>query len=199
MTPQFQYPIHFKFNIGTFSNDFVAQDANGEVLFYVRQKMFKLKEDINIYSDESQSTLLYNIKADQWLDFSASYAFTDAQGQTLGKVARKGWASIWKARYELVDAASQSDIVIQEENAWVKVFDALFSEIPVLGIFTGYVFNPVYVANRTDGTLVAKIKKEPSFFGRKFSITQQAPFAKGEELRVLLGFMMMILMERSRG
>ena len=58
-----QFPINFKFKIGTLANDFVATDASGTTVAYVRQKMFKLKEDILIYSNESKSDTLFRIKA----------------------------------------------------------------------------------------------------------------------------------------
>ena len=68
-----QFPINFKFNIISLSNDFTATDANGKTVAYVRQKLFNLKEDITIYADESMSKINYSIKADRWLDFSAAY------------------------------------------------------------------------------------------------------------------------------
>jgi len=43
------------------------------------------------------------------------------------------------------------------------------------------------------------MKKEPSFFGRKLSIDKLATFESGEEERILLGLMMLILLERQRG
>ena len=43
----FAVPISFKFNIGTFHNDFTATDVSGNVIAYVKQKLFKLKEEIN--------------------------------------------------------------------------------------------------------------------------------------------------------
>jgi hypothetical protein len=73
------------------------------------------------------------------------------------------------------------------------------SEIPILGIFTGYFFNPSYNITRPDGTIVAKFKKMPSFFGRKFELTQVASLEDGEEERIKLGLMMMALLERRKG
>ena len=43
------FPLNFKFKITTFSNDFTATNANGQIIAYVKQKMFKLKEDVLIY------------------------------------------------------------------------------------------------------------------------------------------------------
>jgi hypothetical protein len=32
-------------------------------------------------------------------------------------------------------------MTVQEENGWIKVLDALMGEVPVVGMFTGYLFN----------------------------------------------------------
>ncbi|MCD6555728.1 MAG: hypothetical protein J7K64_00915 [Bacteroidales bacterium] len=193
------YPLKFTFKIGTLSNDFTAKDADDHTIAYVRQKLFKLKEQVIVYSDEKKTSEKYYIKANKWLDFNTAYSFTTPEGTNLGKVARKGWKSLWKAKYELYDENDQQDLVIEEENPFAKVMDAMFSEIPVLGMFTGYVFNPKYTVKRPDGMLVARVAKEKSFFGRRFSITKLADFEQGEETRILLGSMMMLLLERRRG
>ena len=161
--------------------------------------MFKLKEKVVVFSDKTQTEEKYHINANKWLDFNTSYNFTDKNGKELGRVARKGWKSLWKAKYELYDENDKQDLIIKEDNAWVKVFDTLLGEIPVLGIFTGYLFNPKYSITRPDGTVVARLSKKSSFFGRNFSIEKLKDFEEGEELRVFLGSMMMLLLERRRG
>jgi hypothetical protein len=193
------YPIDFTFKIATLSNDFIAKDADGRVLSYVRQKMFKLVDEISVFTDDSKAKLQYTIKANKWMDWSATYSFITADGKDIGRVARKGWASIWKARYEIFDEAQKQDLLIQEENAWVKVGDALLSEIPILGLLTGYLFNPSYIVTRPDGTLVARLKKQRSLVGRRFRVSKESEFEAGEEERILLGLMMMIILERRRG
>lgn len=193
------FPLKFKFNISTFANDFVATDASGATVAYVRQKMFKLKEDILVYTDESKTEINYRIQADRWIDFSAAYSFTDKSGSELGKIARKGWRSIWKAKYELIDQNKKLQYHIREDNAWVKVFDSMFGEIPILGMFTGYFFNPSYSVLDLNNKPIVKLKKEGSFFGRKFSVSKLQEIDKDDEYRILLGLMMMVLLERRKG
>ncbi len=194
-----QFPLTLSFKISTLANDFVARDANNMTVAYVKQKMFKFVEDVSVFSDDSKTNLLYNIKANKWLDFSASYNFTNNTGMELGRIVRKGWSSIWKARYEIYDENQQQDLLIQEENGWIKVLDALMFEIPLLGLLSGYFLNPSYMVTRPDGTPVIRLKKEASFFGRNFSVNKLTEFQKGEEERIVLGLMMMILLERRRG
>ncbi len=194
-----QYPLDFTFKISTLANDFNVTDANGAQVVYVRQKMFKFKEAISVFADDRKTNLLYKINADRVIDFNASYAFTNNEEQVFGKVGRKGARSILKAHYEIFDRDNKLVFTIQEENPWAKVGDAVFGEIPVLGAFTGYVFNPKYLVTRPDGTQVARLSKSPSFFGRRFRLDKLAEVSDLESEKMLLSLMMMSLLERRRG
>ncbi len=194
-----QYPLTLQFKIGTLANDFVIRDKNETIIAYVRQKMFKFIDEIQVFNNESQTESHYTIKANKWIDFSASYIFSDQNGREIGRVARKGWASIWKARYQIFDATSELTYQIQEENGWTKVFDAILGEIPILGFFTGYLFNPAYKVMQLDGSTIVRLKKEASFLGRQFSVTKIAEFESNEDERIVLSLMMMIVLERRRG
>lgn len=194
-----QFPIRFSFKITTLSNDFTATDASGKVVAYVKQKMFKFKEDIQIFDSESKTKLNYRIKADRWLDFSAAYSFYDENGTVFGKIARKGWRSIWKAEYEIIDQNNQLQYHVREDNGWVKVMDSLLGEIPILGFFTGYFFNPSYTLSSTNSNPIAKLSKQPSFFGKEFSVEKLGQLDSDDDDRIMLGLMMMILLERRRG
>lgn len=193
------YPFSFQFNIATFHNDFIVRDNSGATRAYVKQKMFKLKEHVRVFTDESETELAYDIRADRWLDFNTVFSFNKPDGNSIGKLVRKGWKSIWKASYELYDENDIQDLLIQEKNPWVKVCDTLLSEIPIVGMLTGYFFNPSYSIKRPDGTLVCSFTKDASFFGRKFSLNKENQFEQGEEERIKLGLMMMVLLERRRG
>lgn len=196
---EFNYPLSFEFKLGTLANDFIAKDRNEKTIAYVRQKMFKLKEDILIYSDESQDKVLYRIQANKVIDFSAAYLFTNANNENIGKVARKGMKSIWKAHYNIFDNENNIEYSINEENPWIKILDGLFSEIPILGIFTGYVFNPKYIVKDKSGNLIARLIKEKSLFGKKFTVERLSDFNVEDSERILLSLMMMILLEKRRG
>ena len=121
----FNYPLNFTFNISTTANDFKATDSQGKTIAYVKQKMFKLKEDITVYSNENKSQVNYKINADRWIDFSAAYSIKNSNNIEIGKIARKGWKSIWKAEYEVINKDQKLKYRIKEDNAWVKVLDHL--------------------------------------------------------------------------
>lgn len=193
------FPIDLSFKILALASQIYIRDANGNMMGYVKQKLLKLKEDINVFADESQTQHLYNIKADRMLDFSARYNFTDANGNRIGSIKRKGMRSIFKANYEISDANDSHVMNINEENAWIKVIDSFVGELPIIGMFTGYFFNPAYILSRTDGTPLARLQKQPAFLEGKFQITPQGQMNPEEETRALLSFLTMTLLERARG
>lgn len=193
-----QYPLKLTFKLWALAPQISVVDGQSQLRFYIRQKLFKLKEVINVFADENRSQQLYTIKADRIIDFSARYNFADHNGSYVGSVKRRGLRSIWRAYYEIFDG-DQVVMTIQEENLWVKVLDSFFSELPIIGMFSGYVFNPVFLVKRTDGTIVMRLEKIPAFLSRIFTIKQLEPLNAREESQALLSLMMMLLLERSRG
>lgn len=193
------YPIDLSFKLLALASQIYIRDASGNLMGYVKQKLLKLKEDINVFSDESQTNVLFNIKADRVIDFSARYNFTDAGGRLLGSIKRQGMRSIWKANYEISDASGKVAFNIHEESAWVKVADGLIGELPIIGMFTGYLFNPAYIVSRSENAPVLRIQKQPAFFESKFSLTQQGEMSSEEETLALLSALTMVLLERARG
>ena len=195
----YAYPLNFQFKVTSLANDFNVKDADGNTLAYVRQKMFKLKEAISVFSNENRSELLYKINADRIIDFNASYSFTNANEEVIGSVGRKGAKSIIIKHYEIFNQDNKQEFVINEENPWAKVGDAVLGEIPVVGMFTGYFCNPRYAIKRADGTIVARLSKEASFMGRKFKLEKLSELNEKEGERMVLAIMMMSLLERRRG
>lgn len=193
------FPVQFTFKISTFANDFTATDAEGRTIAYVRQKMFKFKDNILIYSDESKTQVNYQIQADRWLDFSAAYAFLDQNENEFGKIVRKGWRSLWRAHYEILDECQEQQYSISEENPWTKVMDNLLGEIPFLSLLTGYFFNPSYLVVNNSNQPIMRLKKLPSFWGRRFELQPIGDMDSDDDDRIMLGLMMMILLERRRG
>lgn len=193
-----QYPLDLRFKILAIAAQITVTDANGAMVCYVKKKAFKLKEDVTVYADKEQTQPLYTIKADRILDWNAKYNLATAAGAPLGVVGRKGARSIFKAHYDINDG--EADVaVIHEENPWTKFFDALLGEVPIIGIFTGYFFNPSYLVTRTDGTHIMRVKKRPAMLEGKFVIEKLADMDDMEEIRSFVSILMMVLLERTRG
>jgi hypothetical protein len=200
-----QYPLQMNFKLIALAPRIRMRDAAGNEVFYVHQKTFKLREDVRIYSDESKSREMYQIHADRIIDFSAKYHMLSSEtGGTVGAIKHRGLKSIWNATYEIYDAHDQQSHVFKEDNPWIKVLDSLSDAIPFVGLFTGYIFNPTYTmyrgADKETGQPVMRLVKKPAFFESSFEIQKLDENVRGEEeLRILLGIIMAVQMERSRG
>ena len=192
------FPLELNFKKIALSPQVKVTDAAGQVVLYTKQKAFKLKEAVTVFADVEQTRPLYTINADRVLDFNAKFNIADAAGRQLGAVARKGRKSLWRAEYEVLDGGGPS-LTIREENGWVKVADALFGEVPVLGIFSGYVFNPTYLLTNASGAPLMRLSKQPAFMEGKFRIERLAEMSEPDETRAVLSFLMMVLLERRRG
>jgi len=198
------YPVRMTFKLLAIAPQIFVYDANGSEIMYVKQKLFRLKEAISIFSDHSQSKQVYSIKADRILDFSARYNFADDLSRDLGAVKRRGMRSLWKASYDVLDG-DNVEFQVREESAFVRFMDAMLGEIPILGMFSGYVFNPVYLVTRGGamggpGPTVMRMVKKPSFMERNFYIEKTDPsLTPKEEEKLVLGLFMLALLERARG
>jgi hypothetical protein len=197
-----RFPLAMQFKILALAPQIAVTDADGNEVLYVQQKMFKLKEEIRVYRDRGKADLVYEIRADRVLDFSARYGFTDAGGNPVGSVKRAGARSLWRAHYDVAGPAGEPLLTLREENPWVKLLDGLLDSIPILGALTGYFLHPRYAlsAPSTDRPLLRVIKRR-SFFESRFDLVEDTPAALPEpqEVPAVLAVLMMALLERSRG
>jgi len=193
-----KYPIELNFKLLTFGQRITATDADGNVIMFIKQKMLKLKEQVEVYNDADQTQLLFTMKADRVIDFSANYHFADAQGNDWGAVRRKGMRSLWSAHYEIMQDG-EIDMQMSEESAFKKILEALLGEIPLIGILAIYLINPTYLVSRPDGTPLLRLTKKPAFFEGKFVLEKLNDMPEDDEVRSLLAILMAALLERKRG
>ncbi|MBQ9817237.1 MAG: hypothetical protein IJM59_07230 [Proteobacteria bacterium] len=98
---------------------FDIYDMNGNQIGHCRQKAFKLKEDIRIFTDETKSTEILTIKAQQVIDFSASYdVVTTSDSKHWGVWQRKGWSSILRDSWKL-HTSTGTDLVLEEDSMFM--------------------------------------------------------------------------------
>jgi uncharacterized protein YxjI len=106
MNPIFQHPSYLlRRQAIALTGKFRFYDPTGNLVMFSEQKMFKLREDIRVYADESKTQEVLSIKARQILDFSAAYDVVDtAMNQKVGVLRRKGLRSILRDEWEVLDA-----------------------------------------------------------------------------------------------
>lgn len=195
-----RYPLTLSFKILALASQATVTDADGRTVLYTKQKLLKFREHVEIWTDASRGTRLAEIKANKVIDWSARYVATDASGRQIGSVGRRGWRSLWKAHYEVFNPGDDApDFSIHEQNPWSKVADSFLSDIPLLGMFSGYFFHPSYLASRSDGRPAMSLTKQSAFWEGRFRIEKLGEMTPREELNLILSFLMLVLLERQRG
>ncbi len=193
-----QFPLQIAFKVFAIVPQLSVSDAAGQTVGYVRKNLLAFKEDVTIYADSTQAKPLYKINADRIIDFSANYHFSDTSGQPLGHVRREGVRSLWRAHY-IISVGDKETFEVNEASGWVRLLDSIIGQVPFLELLTGYFLNPTYIVSRRDGAEALRMIKKPALLETHFDITQTGPISADEQAAALLGLMMIVLLERSRG
>jgi hypothetical protein len=193
------FPLDARFKLLALASQISVTDAQGTLIYYARQKAFKLKEAVTVFADDGQTRPLFKIAADRILDVSARYRIEDAGGAEIGVLQRHGMASLWRTHYD-IEIAGLTAFTIREENPWIKVLDGLLGSIPILGIFAGYLFHPAYrVTPAPDGPAMLRAVKKPALLEGRFQIERlELPDDRALDV-VVVSVLMMLLLERARG
>lgn len=111
-----QYTIRRKV-LTLFGASFHIYDADQKLIGFSRQKAFKLKEDIRVYTDDSMQQERLAIKARSIIDFGAAYDIVDSRtNEKLGALKRKGWSSMIRDSWLALDEHDEEIGAIQEDS-----------------------------------------------------------------------------------
>lgn len=193
------FPLAVSFKLLAVAPQISVTDARGQLIAYVRQKVFRLREAVTIFSDAEQSHPVYRIEADRIIDISAQYRVEDASGMPIGVLRRRGMRSIWRAHYE-IDRNEQPLLEIREANPWSKVADSVFGNLPLIGMLSGYLFHPAYhVSYCQGGATLLRVAKQPALWEGRYTIDRTGKGDPDDERLAVLCVLMMLLLERGRG
>ena len=86
------------------TNQYWIENAQGQALGFSKQKMFRIKEDIRIFADESQTQELFRIQQLNWTNTWGEFAVVDTATNTaVGYVQRKALKSMFASSWEIYD------------------------------------------------------------------------------------------------
>ncbi|MFA5165115.1 MAG: hypothetical protein WC481_06085 [Candidatus Omnitrophota bacterium] len=122
-----------------FGAEFHIYDPSGAVAFYSKQKAFKLKEDIRVYTGEDMRTEVLAIHARNVIDISATYDVIDpASNIKVGALRRKGIKSMLRDEWLILDREDVEIGVIREDRMLLAVIRRFLSNL-VPQKYHGYV------------------------------------------------------------
>ena len=172
----------------TVGNKYWLEDQNGNILGFCKQKLFKLKEDIRIYTDEAESQELFQIKQQQIMDAWGKFNIIDrATNQSLGYIKRNIISAFVKDTWEIYTMSDQMVGMIEEKSTG----QALARKFLPGG---GLIPEKMHVV--IDGQAIADINQDFKIIGDIWELhCQQVP--SNFDRRVLLGcILLMGMIER---
>ena len=144
-----------------FGGAFHVYDERGNLLFYSKQKAFKLREDFRVYSDESQREELITIKTPQIFDFGATYNVQDSTtGAPVGSIKRKAIKSFFRDEWIFLSNEDREIGTLSEKSLAGAVLSRIIKWVPQNYIIFSY-----------DGRVIAEIKQHFNPFVLKYSMT----------------------------
>ncbi len=100
----------------------------GTLRYYIKRKAFRLKDELNVYTDESQSTVALVIKARSVFDFGATFDVREpGASEPIGSCRRQGLKSILRDEWTLM---GPGDVVIgkmQEDSMLMAMLRRFFA------------------------------------------------------------------------
>lgn len=146
-----------------FGAGFTLFSMEGAPLAASEQKAFKLKEDIRVNDGTPDGAEILQIKADRIVDFSAAYRVTDSQtGEHVGSLRRKGWSSLFRDSWEILDAEGIVRGRVSEDSAWKA---ALRRTVDWASLFLPQTFQI-----EIDDQVVGTMKQNYNPFAPKFEV-----------------------------
>ncbi|MCW7469251.1 hypothetical protein [Leptospira kanakyensis] len=128
----------------------IFDESKNKLLFFVKQKAFKLKEDISVYADETKTKELLKIKARSVIDFSAIYDVVDVtSNEAIGSLRRKGFKSILKDSWEILDTKDQVIGSIDEDSMFKAILRRFLTNLIPQSFFITLNKNQVGVLKQT--------------------------------------------------
>jgi uncharacterized protein YxjI len=134
-------PVINQYEISTLGSD---EKSAGDPVCFVEQKRMKLKEDLRAFTDDSKTTEVFRIKAQQVWDPRARYDVTDPMGEQVGQLQKVFGRSLLRSTWRIYNAAGEEIGWARERSMLVALFRRLVEFVPYVGDFADWLPIPYH-------------------------------------------------------
>lgn len=171
---------------------FDVYDAQGQPIGYCKQRALRLREDMRVYTDRSESTELLRISARQIIDLGATYDVKLPSGETIGSLRRKALKSMLKDEWHIMDPSGRQIAVLVE--------DSMFKAIVRRFVDFGALLLPQrFSMTDGNGTRVATFRQHFNPIIYRLGISVHADHAELDDLMVLATACLLAAIEGRQG
>jgi len=143
-----------QYEVSTLGSD---EKSAGDPICFVEQKRMKLKEDLRAFTDDTKTSEVFRIKAQQVWDPRARYDITDASGQKVGQLQKVFGKSLLRSTWRIYDPAGEERAWARERNLIVALFRRFVGFVPFIGAFAEWLPIPYhfdfFIQDQQIGTL----------------------------------------------
>lgn len=165
-----------------------VMDPSGAVVAFSRQKAFKLREEVRVFTDEAESSLLFTIKARSIIDFGATYDISTPDGMRVGSLRRKGFKSMFKDQWLVLGSQESVDGSLDEAGGTGLALARRF--IPLVAWF----MTQDYTMTMSDSQ-VAAFQRNRNPFVSKLAVQVTPGATRPQRMFVLAAAVLMLIIE----
>jgi hypothetical protein len=190
------FPLEVRFNLLAVPSPLSVTDRGQHLHFHVKPNLFKRQEPIEVFSDNSESELLYRVSKERGPGSLASprFVITDKNDTEIGRIHRRAGASVYSIWYDLFES-QQLVGTIKEASAGLNAVKSCLGSIPLLGFIVAFLFGPVYLLAGPGGTVKFKVRKRRTLFRGRFIIETDSVHDPDAQVRAVLYIITMLLTE----
>jgi uncharacterized protein YxjI len=169
--------------IFSFAPKLFIWDRTGNTLAFVRQKFFALRDDVRVFTDETQSFELLRIKGRNIIDFGAAFDVTDSlNGLKVGVLKRRGWKSLLRAEWDIMDSLEQEIGKIREDSAMLAAARRLL-----------FRFIPQHFTFEMGGEIIGTARQSWNIFAPTMTVDLTTDPAKRLDRRLVVAAIMLLM------
>jgi uncharacterized protein YxjI len=172
-----QYTIRRKV-FKVFGAGFHVYDAAGQVVGYCKQKAFKLKEDLRVFTDEQMSSELFRMNATKVIDFGSTYEVRHPTGELMGSLRRRGLKSLVRDSWLVFDGQGQQIATLEEDSTTMALLRRAHE-------FLAAILPQKFVLKRADGAPIATFRTHFNLFIYRLGVAIHTEDPALDDLMVL--------------
>lgn len=158
---------------------------DGGLRYYARKRLLRLRDELKVFRDASESEPLLIVRARGILDFGATYDVTDAAtGAAIGALSRRGLKSIVRDQWEVLGPG--------DVNIGTIVEDSLF--MALLRRFIAHQWLPQTYVVREGGSVTGRFVQRFNPFQLSYDV-EAAPESNVDPRLLAAGALLLIAIE----
>ncbi|MEM1072146.1 MAG: hypothetical protein AAGB48_00630 [Planctomycetota bacterium] len=179
--PGERYTIRQKI-IKIFGAAFHIYDAEGSIIGYCKQKAFRFREKLELFTDDSKTEILLTIEARTILDFGTTYDVDLPEGRRLGSVRRKGFKSMVRDEWAVLSPEGDEIGTLREDSMSMALMRRF---LPLVSVFSPQKFELAH----TDGSPVATFRTHFNLFVYRLGVAIHNDKPLDEMMILATGFL----------